>query len=252
MKSSKIWNFIGANVVSLATILLGVIVIALDQLGLLPSSIVSSAILALLALLATSEIVERKGKLSRMEESLEGISKQLIDAVHGVKVRTFLTYDEAIDYLARRTKEARHSIDQASIDRKRMTRLTPATKRFTQARTEVILSNRIKYRYLAVLHAKRRLELSREWISSQTLHNFFAGFYPAPSPEIPLLSFTVIDSEEVFTRYPFEQGQDSGYVAIQSPQIANLFLGYFERLWGDSQKLESEEDYERLASAVVE
>jgi hypothetical protein len=251
MRSSKIWDFIGTNVISLATILLGVIVIALDQLGLIPNSIVSSAILALLALLATSEIVERKSKLSQMEESLESISKQLVDAVHGVKVRTFLNYDEAIDYLAKRTREARYSIDQASIDRKRMTRLTPATERFSQARTEVILSDRTKYRYLAVLYARRRLDQSREWVSNQTLHNLFTGFYPEPSLEIPLLSFTVIDKEEVFTRYPFELGQDSGYIAIRNSQVANLFLGYFERLWDDAQKIENEEDYDRLASALA-
>jgi hypothetical protein len=60
----------------------------------------------------------------------------------------------------------------------------------------------------------------------------------------------VIDKVEVITRYPFEFGQDSGYIAIQSPHIAKLFLDYFERLWEHSKKLRDIKDYNDLLGSV--
>jgi hypothetical protein len=248
MKASKFWDFVGSNIFSLSTILLGIIVIVLDQLNIMPDTAVQSAILALLALLATSEIVESRKKLSNIEEGLENINEHLMDVSRGVQVVTFLSSDEAINYLAKRTMNATISIDQASLDHLRTTNQTPARQRFKETRNKTILADRVKYRYVGVLYSKRRLTQAKEYVIDHKLHKFFARFYTKPSSDVPLISFTIFDNKEVFTRYPFEHGEDTGYISIQSPHIAKLFMGYFERIWGSAHKLETDNDYIKIVS----
>ena len=250
MRASKIWGFIGSNVISLVTILAGVVVIVLDQMGLLSSTVVSSTILGLLALLATSEIIESRGKLSKLEEKLEDLSEQVIEATQGVSVLTFPTNAAALEYIAQRLRKAEHSVDIAALDRRRSRPVAPL-KKYYKAREFAILSNEIKFRYVGVLYTARRLERCLKYLSNPKVYNYFVGFYLKPSPEIPLITFTIIDRKEVFTRYPFRPGADEGYIVIRSPYVANLFLNYFEELWNGSQKVETEEDYKRLLSLIV-
>jgi len=249
MKGSGIWDFMGSNFISLATVLAGVVVIVLDQMGLLPSNIVSSTILGLLALMATSEIVENRKRLSKIEDGLEGLSKQTLEATQGVSVLIFRTNAEALEYAARRMREATQSIDVAAID-KRRSRQSPSLDKYYKGREAAIKSNRVKFRYIGVLDTPRRLESCLKYITNPKLHSYFAGFYQNPEPEIPLVTFTVFDREEVFTRCPFRVGADEGFVAIRSPAVARVFLSYFEELWDKSQKAQTEDDCRQLLAAM--
>jgi len=250
MKTSKIWDFIGSNIISLLTIMLGLIVVVLSQLKILPDTIIPATLLALLCLLATSELVEGRKKLSKVEEKLDDVANQILQATQGIKTISFQTHEDAILYHAKRILEATLSIDHASIDHRRTQDDTPERKKFENAREKAALSSQIKYRYVSVLHSKRRLDLGHNFIIDKKARNFFAGYFPKPEHEIPLMSFVIIDKKEVITRYPYEHGQDSGYIAIQSPVVVKLFLGYFERLWEDSEKLRDMKDYTDLKKHV--
>lgn len=89
MKTSDIWAFIGDNVTSLLTVAGGVIAITLEQLGWMPSVPIHSVILGLLVLLATSELIERRRQLSKIQESIEKIDER-IKFVPGARVVRFL------------------------------------------------------------------------------------------------------------------------------------------------------------------
>ena len=247
--SSGIWDFIGSNFISLMTILAGIVVIVLDQMGLLPSNVVSSTILGLLALLATSEIVENRKRLSKIEDGIDGLLRQTLEATQGVSVLIFQTNAEALEYAARRMREAVRSIDVAAID-KRRSRQSPSLDNYYKGREAAIKSNRVKFRYVGVLDTPRRLESCLKYITNPKLHNYFAGFYQNPHPEVPLITFTIFDREEVFTRCPFRVGGDEGFVAIRSPAVAKVFLNYFEELWDRSQKVQTEDDYRQLLAAI--
>jgi hypothetical protein len=249
MKTSGIWDFVGSNFISLVTVLAGVVVIVLDQMGLLPGKIVSSTTLGLLALLATSEIVENRRRLSRIQDGLEGLSKQTLEATQGVSVLMFESNAEALEYVADRMREATNSIDIAALD-KRRSRQSPSLEKYYKEREAAIKANRLKFRYVGVLHTPRRLESCLKYIADPKLHRYFAGFYQKPQPEIPLVTFTVIDRQEVFTRCPFKPGGAEGYVAIRSPGVASAFLDYFEELWDSSQKVQTEKDYRQLLAAL--
>ena len=251
MRESRVWKFIATNVVSLVSVVTGVVVIVLHELGLLPDRVLSSIILALLVLLATSELIEKNRRLSELDERLEDMSGQLTDALQGMRVQTFSSTAEVLEYLTKRTRAVRQSVDQASIDHWR-SRMTPKRATYNQTREELILADRVKYRYIGVLYSKRRLEFARRCSLEAETHRFFAGFYPRLRSEFPLMNFVVFDREEVLARYPYEPGQEKNYVLITSPHIAQLFVGYFERLWALSKKLHTEEDYRQLLEQIVE
>ena len=251
MKYSKAWEFIGDNIISILTIIIGVLVVILSRLNILPTSIIPEALLALLCMLATSELVERRKKIAKIEEKLDDVRELFIANSHGVKTITFQSNDEAILYQAKRLQEAKAFVDIAAIDRRRAGD-TSARKHFEEARENVVLSDKVKVRYIGVLYGKNRLDFGREYVIKNKAKNFFAGYFKKPYNEIPLMSFIVIDKQEVITRYPFQFGQDTGYIAIQSPYIARLFLGYFERLWECSDKLRNNNDYQKLFEEIEE
>lgn len=249
MKLSKFWDFISDNVISMLTISGGVIVVILSQLYILPDSIIPATMLGLLSLLATSELVERRKKLAKVEEKLDDVREQMLEITQGLKTMTFQSHEEAILYHAKRVREAKISIDHASIDHRR-TGDIPPRRQFEKARKDAALSGQIKYRYVTVLYTKRRLDLGREFIIEHKARKFFAGYFQKPLAEIPLMSFIIIDKQEVITRYPFSPEQDTGYIAIKSPYVAKLFLGYFERLWECAIKPHTTSDFDVLEEQI--
>jgi hypothetical protein len=247
MKKSSIWSFIGDNFISLATIIAGIGVIIINQFFVLPTAVITSSILALLTLLATSEIVDSRRKLSNLEEGIINISDQ-IKSEQKVKVIKFQNSDEALDYLAKRLKTATQSVEQASLDLIR-SRDTTSRENFRKSREQVIMADRIKYRYIGVLYGVNRLEEIYKYISKNKLkrpHLYFAGFYLCPTPQIPMMNFVIFDRMEVFARTPYSTGQDEYYLSFQCPEIAEIFLGYFEKIWDSSIKVENQEDYNEL------
>lgn len=252
VRESKIWSFILNNPLSLITITVAVIVIVLEQAGLLPDKLIPTTILAVVTLLATTEIVENRRKVSKIEEELKSISNQITSVTQGVRVRTFSTADEAYNYFRKKTQEATDSIDQASLDNLRSLKI-PSRTAYEKARKEVIVSDHLKvrYRYVGFLNTPRRLQMSLDFISTRKLYRYYAGFYLPPVPKITLISFIIFDEREVFTRIPYELGGNPGYIAISSPDVAKLFLGYFEKLWADSIKVQTKEEHADLLEQLV-
>ena len=231
--------------------MVGILVVFLSRLHVLPNSIIPEVLLALLCMLATSELVERRKKIAKIEEKLDDVRELILANTHGVKTITFQSNDEAILYQAKRFREAKVFLDIAGIDHRR-TGDTPARKQFEEAREDAALSGKVKVRYIGVLYARNRLDIGLKYVINHKATNFFAGYFKKPYNEIPLMSFVIVDKQEVITRFPFEFGQDTGYIAIQSPYIAKLFLGYFERLWECSDKLRDNKDYQRLFEGTEE
>lgn len=245
MNPNNFWEFISRNFISLSTVILGVFVITLSQINIIPQNTVQVVILALLCLLATSEIVESRRSLSKIEEKLNDISMQLSNVIGGIKVTSLKSPDDVLNYMIKRTKEARFSIDQSSLDYQRG-RTSPIRQQYEKTRDAAILSDRIKYRYISVLYSKNRLDRSYEYFHKKKLCNYYIGFYPPPQTEIPLFNFVIFDKEEVLLRYPFSSGQDPEYVLIQSPIVVKLFSGYFEKLLENSYKVENDSNFRDL------
>ncbi|MEO1396253.1 MAG: hypothetical protein AAFV90_25435, partial [Cyanobacteria bacterium J06634_5] len=66
------------------------------------------------------------------------------------------------------------------------------------------------------------------------------------SPEnIPLISFIIIDQNEVFTRAPVKRGSEDEYIVIRNQKVVELFKKYYEDLFQGGRSLK-DENYERL------
>jgi len=190
-------------------------------------------------------LVDSRRRLENLGVSLETLIKRTATGDEKVELKRFSSADAAIDYLIAKTREARHRIDQASIDKQRA-RKTSARISYEKAREETILSNRVQYRYIGILDLDRRFRAIREMLRRGPLSNFYAAFLPQTDEFVPLLNFTIFDREEVVTRAPYDFGEEPVYVAIRNKEIAGLFLAYFDRLWAHCQKIMSEEDIERV------
>lgn len=205
----------------------------------------SGIMLGLLTLLATTQLVENRIKLSRLEEMLALLPEQ----VAGASVRLLPDIDSVMDYLVTRTESSKIQIDQASIDLRR-SRNRQSRKKYEDTRLKVIKKNRIKYRYIGRLDDPRRLAMSEELLASGRCQNFFSAFYTNLNDDIPLLNFVIFDNKEVITRYPFDHGKETVYVVISGEVVAKLFSGYFDRLWERAKKADCLESVERLKREI--
>lgn len=70
-KRRTIWNYLEKNFFSLLTVLVGTLILALSQLGILPSAAIAPTTLTLVILLATSQLVDTSKKLEALQDSIE-------------------------------------------------------------------------------------------------------------------------------------------------------------------------------------
>lgn len=231
---------------------LSVLIASLDISGLLDSSNLLSQRIPSLTLLcagfiASYLILERRGKI-------EDISTQLMQLTQGVEVIRFASDRDAITYYVKAFKNATKSIDQASIDIVR-TQYSDARKQVNEIREKVIELDKVKFRYIATLYDQERLQRAKRHILDRESYNYFAGFYIKqdlfkPFNEIPVFSFTILDDNEVFTRSPFEHGEYSGYIVIRNQHVVKFFRDYYSKLWDNTYKLKTHDDYNLLLSIV--
>ena len=83
MKKKSVWKFVSENIFSLLSIAIGVVVIILQGIGIIQGDLVSMAILALLATLATSQIVETNRKFEGLEDLLEHGFQNVVNSLMG-------------------------------------------------------------------------------------------------------------------------------------------------------------------------
>lgn len=242
MQQNKFWLTISKKITPLITILSGIVVIVLSQLNWIPDNIVNSTILGLLVLLATSELVEKKSSIETISGKLDNLDKAMKEATREIKAITFSNDKDYFDYLTKRTKESKEYIDQASIDRSRSFGYIKGRTIYLKTRNNVIQLGKVKYRFVGVLSEISRLDLAKDFLVEKRCENFYPVYYSKPEREFPQLDFIIIDREEVIGRYPFDIGQDAGYVSIKSKYVANLFLGYFECLFREGKVIRSEQD----------
>lgn len=140
MTHSSGWRFIANNIISLATVFAGVGAIILMTIGVVSPNVTAGVTLALLTLLATSQLVENRIRLSRIEEAIALIPEQ----VSGASVTLLPNVESVMDYLIDRTEGAEVQIDQASIDSRR-SRNHVSRKKYDSARMRVIKRDKIRY-----------------------------------------------------------------------------------------------------------
>lgn len=238
MEKKRFWEFVGDNFMSIATIIAGVLVFVLSSIGLISDKLVISAILGLLSLLATSEIVDKTRKLNRIEELTRKGFEQTVRDLQGVHVRTWSWTDTNgyLRYLQKRFREARLSIDHAALSPP-LPRWFEEMKGYEEAIQNVLTENKVRYRYIAVFEDPARVERVKRCLTNKVVKRYFVGYYDIDAEAIPIPSFSIIDEEEVLLYFPTAYGELEAWISIRHKDVARAYTSHFRRLWEQSHKL---------------
>jgi len=243
MSTNRIWLFFKENIISLVSVLIGIIVLILQGVGLITSQTVADTTLALVALLATSEIVERQGRLSKIEQLIQEQRKDISTSIDKIMVKE-LSADDCHEYMRFLFLSSKKSILWASPEPRRS---SPSdTKRPYEASVDHILKQgKIRFTWISCFHGKARIERATKIFSKYSRNpRVFVGYIPEQASSI---SFVIFDETTLVTRLLFSQGGTSDYLVITSPSIVRLFISHFQKLLEQARKLDTIESIHLLS-----
>jgi hypothetical protein len=268
---SKFWAFVADNIVSLVTVVVGLGILIVQTTNQNPNLLlISSATLGLVTLLATSEIIERQRRLSRMEKLLEEAVKQvqlgarqnteqLQNGTKEVIDILKLGFDETMvqtkapndyyEYISYRFASAKQSIHWFGVDPRRSWK-TDTRRPYEDAFEHVVKEGKVQIRWITSLGSKARKDRAYEIIFGRNNSpSAFVGYIP-DSATIPVFAFVIIDNEELLIRPPLEEGGRVTYAVISSKAIVKVFLEYFDKVWEKAVKLDKSENTRHFLKEV--
>lgn len=250
MDSEKFWDFVKDNLISLITIVAGFTVATLSGLGLVTDEIILPSMLGLLALLATSEIIEKTRKLNKIEKTTERGIETILQNIKGADIRTWLwtETDDYLRYLQKRLHEAHKSIDHAALS-PRLPRDNDEMRKYNETLKTIVAQNKIRYRYIAALADPFRLDRVRDLVCNKNITRYFAGYFSLDPEKLPIISFSIIDEEELFLYFPSSYGELEAWVSIKNKEFAQVYTSYFRRIWEQCNKI-SIENFDDLGKFV--
>jgi tetrahydromethanopterin S-methyltransferase subunit G len=248
--SVKFWTFVSDNIVALATVAAGIGVLIWQAIA-SPENLdsIHAAILGLLILLATAEIVESRKRLDRIQETVDKDMSRILAQLPTTEIRRFPDSEAGITYLSRRLDEAEGSIDFASIDVRSRTTAKQVRERLKKARVGTAAGGEVRFRYL-FRPSQGRITRVKEMLSTAVPGKYFTAALKGDLQGVPLMPFTILDDQEVFARSPYAVGEDEVYVSITHPEVVALFSQWFNRLWATALKIDPKIPYEEQAKEL--
>jgi len=241
MSKIDVWDLIKENIVIVVTVVSGIVAAIGYPLGWIPQTVVLSVIVGLLTIFATSEILERRRRFANLESVLGSGFERTIKSLKGVEVQFFETETEFYDYLAARIRTTNRFIKYASLGPSRY-KVSPAgqSQRFYKERARMIASGKIRFNYLTMINDRGRLERVQRELEEFDGKQYFVGYFELSKDFIPMVSFTVIDDEELIIgghRTLYAPSEGTASILIRHQDAARLFSDYFDLLWRHSIKL---------------
>lgn len=218
----------------------------LQLFGLVNANNITMAILAILVLLATSELIDKSKKINNLETLTNEGFANTSQALGGCIVRRFTVSEEGFDYLAQRVRAASSNIDHAAFAPP-IPRWSEQSHAYEKTMVDVLRKSQVRYRYIGGLgDRKHRATRLMTMISDPAVKRFFPRYYEY-SEQLPGFSFVLFDEEEVVLYLPSIIGGPETVLAIRSPDVVKQFDDYFTRLWSEAKTLDVE-TARRLAS----
>jgi hypothetical protein len=240
MRGEKLWSFVKDNVLSLITVTAGIVVLVLHEVGMVTPGGVGSATLALVALLATSEIVERQRRLAKLEGMLQRNQEALARGIDALAVQE-LSAPDAFEYFRFLLLTAQKSVFWAATEPRRGS--APNAKRpYEDAIDAIVRQGQVQFTYVSCFSDRARVDRALRLLSSHEENpRLYIGYVPKPPEGFPAFSFLICDECVMITRAPYAEGTRGKYLAIRSRTTIELFLKYFEVLLEGAMRLESPE-----------
>ena len=239
----NLWAFLSRNLISLLTIVSGCTVLVLQQFGLVTGDNIYTATLAILVLLATTEVVDKNMKLDKIEDLIVTEFKRITQESKYAKVLKFPTPEEGFQFLANKLKNCRLSIEHATLAPS-PPRWFTERRNFSEAREKVLKENKIIYKYI-IWGSKDQLEIPKhvnEWLSNPDIKRVFVSYLEKPNYNVLGISFMIFDKSSVAAYMPSVSGDPEVLIALEHPILLEAFTNYFRRLWEDSKRLNRKTD----------
>jgi hypothetical protein len=156
------------------------------------------------------------------------------------KVKTFKDVLSCLKYVNQKIQSANIQIDDLSLvgDIGKSDDLPSVEAEAIKYHSNVKqLTNNISYREVFILNRRNREEKIFGMLANNA-SGYSCAYYPE-IPQIPSIQFMIIDKKEVI----FLNGEYP-YIAVQNPDIVDLFTKYYEDIWKKSVKLKYGNDFD--------
>jgi hypothetical protein len=230
----KNWKFIKDNLFTLITIITGAGAIILSQLNRIKPSDVTVAVLAIVTLLATTELVDKTRRLDRIENTMQKQYSYIRHAIGGVEVLSFTNATTAFQFMSQRILEAQSSIDHAALAPS-VPRWHGEHQKYENAITKILKSNQVRYRYIADLPEKSRLDRIRKQLSDPSVRQFFVRYFSVKPHSLQFHNFMIFDEKLAIINYPYTEGDPEKFLAIENPEIVAFYVNLFSSLWNSAE-----------------
>lgn len=221
------------NVFSLLTIASGAAALLLTALDKLPDAHLNKAILAILALLATSELVDRAHRLNTMEDAIRSQIDERLKVVAPLTAMTLNYAISGLQYLAICVERARKSVDLASLSPP-ITRPAKSSGQWEDALQRANINSQVTLRYIYNKQdAARQSRVDALKRMPNAANSYFKRF-EHQGADLPLMNFLIIDDTEVVFILPTGTHQPESWVSVQSKDVIAAFQRHFDYLWARS------------------
>ncbi len=200
--------------------------------------------------IASYLILERRGKISDIGDTLENRSQEIlktlsdssshiIKSLDGVEVVTFNSNAELARYASKKYCVANQIEDVTWGEATTLARSREdieAYNEYQRAISTAIRNRRTIWREVAMFRSLQHWEREKVRIFDEESAGYSIAYYKASAilPDAPRLEgFAVIDNKEVLVALSGK----SVWLSIKHPDIARYFSGYFEDLWQNAIKL---------------
>jgi hypothetical protein len=182
--------------------------------------------------------LERRSKLDKIEEEIRQGFERTHTSISGGRVKLFEDMKDMEEYIARRTKEARRSVDDLTWGDHLTKRRTPgqdtAFKQYLSAKSYITKGTSVDYREVMTFPRPDRLARA-ESLAGREHFGYQLRYYDIDHTLLPpLIQFTIFDSEEViftFHRGRYVPAEPEIHLATRQKEIVQLFQDYFNAIW---------------------
>jgi hypothetical protein len=243
MKQDHFWYKFKESPFTSVTIFCGALVLALNFFSGLSSQISSwtpTVTLAIVVLLATTNLLEQSRKLDRLETLIrEGFDNNL-RALKGAKITRHRLLHDGWACVADKIARAEATIYQAGLAPPTSNGSSEKSK-YHAAVDKVLSNNKIRYRYIVGISRDReRLKKTYERLKNGRFRQYKTKYYLQSSKTCPCFSFIIIDEKEVLVYYPKDGQADEVMFAINESALVEMYLDYFQCLWNAASDLTKE------------
>lgn len=224
------------------TAIFSVFLSLLDMFGLLEgvtflSNKISTLTLLAIGLVLAYLIIEKRSKLDNIENLLTDSTEKIFASLSGINIQRFSDSKSIYEYVIKRMKEAKTSIDDLTWGKSEPEKTIAEQKAFEKyldTISTVCSKKNIIYREVMSFPPPQHLKRAEQMLS-KNLYSYHLRYYNFGTEEIPpLLSFMVLDSEEVILagyRSTFLPSEREVRIAIKHPEIVTLFQDYYDTIW---------------------